>query len=442
MAASLTRLARSAPEKPGRPPRHGVEVDVGAEGLAPPVDGEDRRPLAQVGQRDLHRPVEAPRPQQRRVEVGHPVGGGDHDDAGARLEAVHVGEELVERLLALVVGAEAAGAAAPTDGVDLVDEDDRGSALAGVGEQRTDAGGPDAHEHLHEAGAAEREERHPGLTGHRPGQQRLPGSGRPDHQHALGPGRTGARVAPWLLEEVDDLHDLGLGVLVAGDVGEPGRRSFLVVDLRLGLADAHQAAERPAAAGELTGAAPQVPEVEAGEQQERQVGHQQPDQRGPARRHGGDRHVVVGQQRAQVAVGEGGRDLRDVLAPADQRAGHAPRVADRRGGHLVRRHVRHERRVAERVGTGRGHRRREVEQRHDQQPGRDGPLPPSGPRRRCRRRPRGVAGGRARATRAVGHRSPSMVTMRLPGGSGRNPASWPPSSWSLSAGRDPAVSSP
>jgi hypothetical protein len=32
------------------------------------VDGQDRRPLLLVGQRDLHRPVEAPGPQQRRVE--------------------------------------------------------------------------------------------------------------------------------------------------------------------------------------------------------------------------------------------------------------------------------------------------------------------------------------------------------------------------------------
>ena len=49
-------------------------------------------------------------------------------DAG--LEAVHLGEHLVQRLLALVVPAAEAGAALAADGVDLVDEDDRGGLLA------------------------------------------------------------------------------------------------------------------------------------------------------------------------------------------------------------------------------------------------------------------------------------------------------------------------
>ena len=41
------------------------------------------------------------------------------------VEAVHLDEQLVERLLALVVAAAEAGAAVAADGVDLVDEDDR-----------------------------------------------------------------------------------------------------------------------------------------------------------------------------------------------------------------------------------------------------------------------------------------------------------------------------
>ena len=42
------------------------------------------------------------------------------------VEAVHLDEQLVERLLALVVTAAEPGAAVTADGVDLVDEDDRG----------------------------------------------------------------------------------------------------------------------------------------------------------------------------------------------------------------------------------------------------------------------------------------------------------------------------
>ena len=121
-----------------------------------------------------------PGPQQRRVERLGPVRRREHDDAGGRVEAVHLGEHLVERLLALVVRHERA-AAALADRVDLVDEDDRGRRLAGRGEQVADPRGADADEHLDEARTGQREERDVGLTGDRAGQQRLAGSraGRP-----------------------------------------------------------------------------------------------------------------------------------------------------------------------------------------------------------------------------------------------------------------------
>ena len=50
--------------------------------------------------------VEAARSQQRRVEHVGAVGGRQDDDAFAGVEAVHLGQDLVQRLLALVVAAE------------------------------------------------------------------------------------------------------------------------------------------------------------------------------------------------------------------------------------------------------------------------------------------------------------------------------------------------
>ena len=63
-----------------------------------------------------------------------------------------------------------------------------------------------------------------GLAGDGPGEQRLAGSRRADEQHAL--GHAGADLAEPLghPQEVDDLGDLLLDALVAGDVGERGRR--------------------------------------------------------------------------------------------------------------------------------------------------------------------------------------------------------------------------
>ena len=167
-------------------PGHDAEVDVGGHPLVLAVDLQDGQALLEVGQRHDDLAVEAAGPQQGRVEDVGPVGGGDHDDALGGVEAVHLREHLVERLLALVVAAAEAGAALAADGVDLVDEDDGRGLLAGRLEQVADPAGADADEHLHEVRAAHRQEGHARLAGDGPGEQRLAGAGR---------ARRGAR--PW-----------------------------------------------------------------------------------------------------------------------------------------------------------------------------------------------------------------------------------------------------
>src|SRR5207244_7711456 len=106
-----------------------------------------------------------------------------------------------ERLLALVVRHDASSPALP-DGVDLVDEDDRWRAFARAGEQIAHARGTESHEQLDEARTGHREEGNAGLAGHRPGQERLAGSGRSDHQHAPGADRADTRVPFGVLQEV------------------------------------------------------------------------------------------------------------------------------------------------------------------------------------------------------------------------------------------------
>src|SRR3712207_7592769 len=54
-------------------------------------------------------------------------------------EPVHLREDLVQRLLALVRAAEGARAARAADGVELVDEDDRGGGLLRLVEEVADA---------------------------------------------------------------------------------------------------------------------------------------------------------------------------------------------------------------------------------------------------------------------------------------------------------------
>ena len=122
-------------------------------------------------------PVEAARPQQRRVEDVGTVRRGDQDDAALDVEAVHLDEQLVQRLLALVVAAAETGTAVPADGVDLVDEDDRRRVGLGLLEQVAHPGRADTDEHLDEVGAGDRVERHARLAGDGPREQRLTGTG-------------------------------------------------------------------------------------------------------------------------------------------------------------------------------------------------------------------------------------------------------------------------
>ena len=82
-----------------------VEVDVVGERQRARVDLEDLAPAVLVGRRHGDAAVEAAGAQQRLVEDLRAVGGAEHDHRDVGLEAVHLGEDLVERLLALVVAA-------------------------------------------------------------------------------------------------------------------------------------------------------------------------------------------------------------------------------------------------------------------------------------------------------------------------------------------------
>ena len=205
-AASLTRLARSAPEKPGVPRAMVLQVHVGRQRHLAHVHLQDLLAADHVRIRHDHLAVEAARAQQRGIEHVGPVGRGDQDDAFVGLEAVHLDQQLVERLLALVVAAAEAGAAMAADRVDFVDEDDAGRVLLRLLEHVAHAAGADADEHLDEVGARDGEERHVGFAGDRARDQRLAGAGRADQQHAardacrraagICPGRAGIRRSP------------------------------------------------------------------------------------------------------------------------------------------------------------------------------------------------------------------------------------------------------
>ena len=162
--------------------------------------------------------VETAGAQQRGIEHIGAVGGGDKNHAVVGFEAVHLDEQLVQGLLALVVSAAEAGAAMAADRVDFVDEDDAGSVLLALLEEVADAACADADEHLDKIGTGDGEERHVGFAGHGTGEQGLAGSRRSDEKHALGDASAELLELLRLAQVLDDLLQLFLGFVDAGHI--------------------------------------------------------------------------------------------------------------------------------------------------------------------------------------------------------------------------------
>ena len=186
--------------------------------------------------------IEAARTEQGGVEDVGAIGGTDDDHAGLAVETVHLDEQGIERLLALIVAATDAGAALATDCVDLIDEDNAGGELAGLLKSIAHAGGTDADEHLDEVGTANAKERHAGLAGDGAGEQGLTRARRADHQHALRDTCADFGEPLRVLKEIDDFLHLFLGLIATGDVLES--RGLLVggIKTRARLGELHRAA--------------------------------------------------------------------------------------------------------------------------------------------------------------------------------------------------------
>ena len=209
------------------------------ERLALGVNLEDVAAALAVGTVDDDLAIEAARAQQRRIEDVRTVRRRDQDHVVLLLEPVHLDEQLVERLLALVVPTAHARAAMTADGVDLVDEDDARARLLRLLEEVAHARRAHTDEHLDEVRAGDREERYARLAGGRPREQRLAGAGRPVEQHALRDAGAERLELLRVLEELLDLVQLLDRLVRAGDVLVGHLRGIRRHPLRAALAEAH-----------------------------------------------------------------------------------------------------------------------------------------------------------------------------------------------------------
>ncbi len=271
---------------------------------------EDVLALLDVRHGDHDLAVEAPGPEEGRVEDVGPVRRGEDDDAVLRVEAVHLDEHLVQGLLPFVMAPAVAGTPGAADGVQFVDEDDAGGAPPPLLEQVADPARADADEHLDEIGTRHVEEGNVRLSGDGLGEKGLARSRHAHEKDALRDFRPHLGELLGVLQELDDLLELVLRLLLAGDVGEVDLLGAF--DVALGLA----LSEREGLVARALGLAIDEPDKEKPDDPREELDEE------PSRRHSlhraGDLYLLV-----LELLDEGGIGVRDIrLEDA-----HVPRLA-------------------------------------------------------------------------------------------------------------------
>ena len=117
------------------------------------VYAEDLLAFVEVGQLYMDLAIETASAEERLVKDIGAVGSGQDNDATVGAETIHLGQQLVERVLALVVAVHArVTSAGTTHGVYLINKDDTRCFLFSLAEKIAYARSADAYEHLHEIG--------------------------------------------------------------------------------------------------------------------------------------------------------------------------------------------------------------------------------------------------------------------------------------------------
>ena len=163
----VDEVAQIRARKAGRTARKHVEISIVRDRLALRMHLENRLTSAHIRLVHNDLTIEAARTQESRIEDIRTVRRRDDDDSLVRGKPIHLHEQLVERLFALVVPAAKSCPTLPSNGVNLIDEDNAWCGLLRLFKQIAHARCADTDKHLDEVGTADRKELHPRLTGNR-----------------------------------------------------------------------------------------------------------------------------------------------------------------------------------------------------------------------------------------------------------------------------------
>lgn len=141
-----------------------IEIDVVSKGFALGMHSQDSCSSLEVRQSNLNLSVKATGTKQSLVKNIRDVSRSQYNDTSVALETVHLCEHLVDSLLTLIVTHADTLGSLSTDGIELIDEDDAGSVLFGLGEEVADSGGADTNKHFDELSGRDRDEGNTGLA--------------------------------------------------------------------------------------------------------------------------------------------------------------------------------------------------------------------------------------------------------------------------------------
>ena len=181
--------------------------------------------------------VKTTSPHQRAVQDVCTVRCRQNDDTTVGTKTVHLGQQLVQRILPLIIGTQTGVFTSGTaNSINLINKNDAWTLVFGLLKKVPDTAGADAHEHFYKIRSAQRKERNLSLPRHGFGQECFSGSRRSNEQSALWNLRPKVGVLIGILQELHNLSELLFGPFQTCNVVEVNLcRVVFIKQLRLRL---------------------------------------------------------------------------------------------------------------------------------------------------------------------------------------------------------------
>ena len=148
----IHQVLKLSTRETGSTTSNGLKIYIRFKGLSTGMDTQDTSTSLEVRKVHSDLTIETSRTQQGSIQNIHTVSGSNGNDTRVSIETIHLYQNLVNCLFTLVVTTGESGTTLTSNSINLINEDDAGGILLGLGEDITDTGGTHSNEHLNELG--------------------------------------------------------------------------------------------------------------------------------------------------------------------------------------------------------------------------------------------------------------------------------------------------